>query len=177
MDYDVGDLLENLFGGAVATMIVAAEPVVVPEAAELPMPAVELPTMIVDPKGGLTPWSELFQNLRSTRETELAETHPLHVVCSWIGNNRAVAARRYLQVTNTDFDRASGSRAESGAQTGENATHKQAQPLPANSCRLSQKTHKALENQGLCHAPTDGGDAWQCVQVGGTGLEPATSTV
>ncbi|MGI9457483.1 MAG: tyrosine-type recombinase/integrase [Aeoliella sp.] len=31
-------------------------------------------------RAGLKPWPKLFQNLRSTRETELAETFPLHVV-------------------------------------------------------------------------------------------------
>ena len=31
-------------------------------------------------RAGLTPWPKLFQNLRSTRETELAETFPLHVM-------------------------------------------------------------------------------------------------
>jgi hypothetical protein len=30
-------------------------------------------------KAGLQPWPKLFQNLRSTRETELAEGFPLHV--------------------------------------------------------------------------------------------------
>ncbi|MBI1311903.1 tyrosine-type recombinase/integrase [bacterium] len=38
-------------------------------------------------KVGLSPWPKLFQNLRSTRETELAEDFPLHVVCAWIGNS------------------------------------------------------------------------------------------
>ena len=51
MDYDVGDMLESLFGGTVATAIVAAESAEVPEAAELPPPAVALPTMIVDTEG------------------------------------------------------------------------------------------------------------------------------
>jgi hypothetical protein len=37
-------------------------------------------------RAGLKPWPKLFQNLRSTRETELAEIYPLHVVCAWIGN-------------------------------------------------------------------------------------------
>jgi integrase len=37
---------------------------------------------------GLEPWPKLFQNLRSTRETELAEKYPLHVVCAWIGNSQ-----------------------------------------------------------------------------------------
>ena len=44
-------------------------------------------------KAGLKPWPKLFQNLRSTRETELAEEYPMHVVCAWIGNSQAVAAQ------------------------------------------------------------------------------------
>jgi hypothetical protein len=30
----------------------------------------------------------------------------LHVVCEWIGNSAAVAAKHYLQVTSADFDAA-----------------------------------------------------------------------
>ena len=37
-------------------------------------------------RAGLEPWSNPFRNLRSTRETELALEHPLHIVCEWIGN-------------------------------------------------------------------------------------------
>lgn len=48
-------------------------------------------------KAGLEPWPKLFQNLRSTRETELAETFPMHVVCAWLGNSQPVAAKHYLQ--------------------------------------------------------------------------------
>ena len=54
-------------------------------------------------KAGLKPWPKLFQNLRSTRETELAETYPIHVVCAWIGNSQPVAAKHYLQVTDAQF--------------------------------------------------------------------------
>ena len=57
-------------------------------------------------KAGLTPWPKLFQNLRSTRETELAETFPLHVVCAWIGNSQAVAKKHYLQTTDEHFQAA-----------------------------------------------------------------------
>lgn len=58
-------------------------------------------------RAGLKPWPKLFQNLRSTRQTELAAQYPLHVVCAWIGNKEAVAAEHYLQVTDADFERAS----------------------------------------------------------------------
>ncbi len=52
---------------------------------------------------GLKPWPKLFQNLRSTRETELAERFPIHVVCEWIGNSQAVAAKHYLQTTDEHY--------------------------------------------------------------------------
>jgi integrase len=54
-------------------------------------------------RAGLQPWPKLFHNLRSTRQTELAERYPLHVVCAWIGNSSAIAAKHYLQVTDEHF--------------------------------------------------------------------------
>ena len=57
-------------------------------------------------KAGLTPWQKPFQNLRSTRETELAEAYPMHVVCKWLGNSELVAAKHYLQLTDDHFKRA-----------------------------------------------------------------------
>ena len=57
-------------------------------------------------RADLEPWPKLFQNLRSTRETELAEEYPMHVVCKWIGNSQPVAAQHYLQLTDEHFERA-----------------------------------------------------------------------
>jgi integrase len=57
-------------------------------------------------RAGIEPWPKLFQNLRSTRETELMESFPAHVVCAWIGNSEAVAQKHYLQVTDDHFLRA-----------------------------------------------------------------------
>ncbi len=59
-------------------------------------------------RAGLEPWPKLWQNLRSSRETELTESFPLHVVCAWIGNSQAVAAKHYLQVTDEHFERGAG---------------------------------------------------------------------
>ena len=55
---------------------------------------------------GLTPWQKPFQNLRSTRETELCEEYPIHVACAWIGNSTTIASKHYLQVTDEHFERA-----------------------------------------------------------------------
>jgi len=69
-------------------------------------------------KAGLTPWRKPFHNLRSTRETELAEIFPIHVVCAWLGNSRAVAQDHYLQVTESHFARAIREAAQNPAQQG-----------------------------------------------------------
>ncbi len=55
---------------------------------------------------GIVPWGKLFQNLRSTRETELVNEYPIHIVCKWIGNSQAVAMKHYLQVTDEHLERA-----------------------------------------------------------------------
>jgi integrase len=54
-------------------------------------------------RAGLTPWPRLIQNLRASRETELAARFPLHVVTAWMGNTEAVAAKHYLSVRDEDF--------------------------------------------------------------------------
>src|SRR5262249_52646074 len=75
-------------------------------------------------KAGVQPWERLWQNLRSSRETELAETFPLHVVTAWIGNTERVASKHYLQVTDEHFALATRSTAQNTAQYGaEPSTH------------------------------------------------------
>ncbi|MCZ6613018.1 MAG: hypothetical protein O6941_10320, partial [Planctomycetota bacterium] len=49
---------------------------------------------------------KLSQNLRSTRETELADQFPAHVARAWIGNSVAVATKHYLQLTDDHFSQA-----------------------------------------------------------------------
>jgi integrase len=57
-------------------------------------------------RAGLTPWPRLFHNLRSSRQTELQEKFPTHVVCDWLGNSPDIAREHYLQVTSDHFARA-----------------------------------------------------------------------
>jgi integrase len=56
---------------------------------------------------GIKHWPKPFHNLRASRETELAERFPMHVVCEWIGNSTLIAQRHYLQVTDDHFAAAS----------------------------------------------------------------------
>lgn len=57
-------------------------------------------------RAGLTPWPRLFHNLRSSRQTELAEHFPSHVVCDWLGNSEDIARKHYFQTTDDHFSRA-----------------------------------------------------------------------
>lgn len=57
-------------------------------------------------RAGLTPWPKLFQNLRASRQTELENSFPTHVVCKWMGNSPKVAQRHYLQVLDSHFEKA-----------------------------------------------------------------------
>ena len=59
-------------------------------------------------RAGLEVWPKLFQNCRSTRETELFKMTGgnIKAVCSWIGNSPAVAMQHYAQVTEADIQEA-----------------------------------------------------------------------
>jgi hypothetical protein len=47
-------------------------------------------------RAGLQPWPRLFQNLRSSRETEFAQSYPLHVVSSLQAAARQVGGRKWV---------------------------------------------------------------------------------
>jgi integrase len=87
-------------------------------------------------RAGLTPWPRLFHNMRASRETELAASHPIHVVCEWIGNSRLIAQEHYLRVTQADFDTAvrhepSDKTTRATTRTGEEIEGKLCQPVSA----------------------------------------------
>jgi hypothetical protein len=56
--------------------------------------------------------------LRSSRETELASEYPVHVAAAWMGNSPAIAAKHYLLVRETDFEKAAQNPAQQQAQRG-----------------------------------------------------------
>ncbi len=64
---------------------------------------------------GVKPWPKLFQNLRSSRRTELQEIYPSHVINAWLGQSTKVAEDHYLTVTDEHWRRAVDSRAPAGA--------------------------------------------------------------
>ncbi len=94
-------------------------------------------------QAGMEPWRKLFQNLRSTRQTELSiQGYATHVVCAWIGNTEAVANKHYFQVPDSEFDRAAGAKALD-----------------------SKQAHQALQNP-VQQAAVSGGMGEQAQQTG-----------
>lgn len=66
-------------------------------------------------RAGLKPWPRLWQNMRASRQTELVEQFPLHVVCRWVGNSPKVADKHYLQILDDHYQRASSPEAAQNA--------------------------------------------------------------
>jgi len=121
-------------------------------------------------KAGVKPWPKLWHNLRATRQTELAEKFPLHVVCAWIGNSREVAMSHYLQVTDAHFGQAVAGPVKSAAQN------------PAQYGAVLPGTGLESPTPKKQKSPVFPGDSasyelLQNIAMGDTGLEPVTSRV
>jgi site-specific recombinase XerD len=97
-------------------------------------------------KASVDAWPKPFHNLRASRETELTETYPLHVVCAWIGNSPRVAHEHYLMVHDAFFDSASGQK-----------DHKAAQQMSAD----NRDVRKAAGDGSDLHGVATGCDALQ----------------
>lgn len=103
-------------------------------------------------KAGIEVWPKPFQNMRSTRATELARKHAMHVVCSWLGNTKAVADEHYLQVTPEDHLRAVTERDDAGGSrsaithpsaTGASGAKRGPKSGPAHTGMKRQQRHRA----------------------------------
>jgi len=118
-------------------------------------------------RASLPPWPRLFQNLRSSRQTELEERFPSHVVCAWLGNSVRVARKHYLQVTDEHFKRAG----QDGVQNRVQPEHEMVQ----NQVQQPDATERTN--------PTKNGRSGQFPRkqplppMGDTGFEPVTSAV
>jgi integrase len=99
---------------------------------------------------GLEPWPRLFHNLRSSRETELLEEFPVHVVAQWMGHDAKVSLKHYAQTTEDHFDRATG-----GAESGAVASQNRAQQNTVGNRGNSQKTTEVEEAERVYANPGD----------------------
>ncbi len=107
---------------------------------------------------GVTPWPRLFQNLRSSRITELAEDFQAHVLDSWFGNTETVRRAHYLQTTQEHYDRATKQptrKSDRGQKRGQTMLSSKRQPMTGSAANTIR--HKKSPNcpsfQGLGDGP------------------------
>jgi len=132
-------------------------------------------------RAGLEAWPKLFHNLRATRETELADSFPIHVVCSWSGNSQPVAAKHYLSVTDAHFTLATAVPSANGVATQPDHALQNALQHPAAQPRFEshRKTGRSAKS-ATCKEIRDVATKCETAgieQMGDTGLEPVTSRV
>ncbi len=122
-------------------------------------------------RAGCTPWPKLFVNLRSSRETELVATYPLHVVCAWLGNSELIAQKHYLQVTDDDFAHAAGMHqaVQKAVQCGAEAVQN---PVQSAFDTDGQELTQTSVQQELVQILSTVVNGWQCTIVPPRGLEP-----
>ncbi|UCC99947.1 MAG: phage integrase SAM-like domain-containing protein [Phycisphaerales bacterium] len=123
-------------------------------------------------RAGLEPWPKLFQNCRSTRETELFKMTNGNVkaVCSWIGNSPKVALEHYAQVTEADLQEAAKM---SLLDEAENLAQNTAQYEVASSSK-EQKTAPEQDSETTdLPLVTAGYSSVHEQEMPGTGVEPA----
>lgn len=118
-------------------------------------------------RAGFVAWPKTWHNLRASRQSELARDFPLHTVCAWIGNTKAIAAGHYLQVTDADWQRAVSSGAESGARV----AHIPAQHPTASKRTESQKQLQVIERGEVVQPTAPRGESVQHTSMGRGGLE------
>lgn len=119
-------------------------------------------------RAGVKPWPKLFNNLRASRETELEETYPSHVVCAWLGNSPDVARKHYLQVRDSDFERAAADpAAEKAAQNPAQHTAADARNAPHQPPGTNANTPVLQGYATVC-------DGVQTEGLSPLGLEPRT---
>jgi hypothetical protein len=91
----------------------------------------------------LTSWTKLFQNLRATRQTELEDSFPSHVMCAWLGNSQQVAKKHFFNVTEDHFGRATTD------ETSKKQNSNRRQSAGKLSKRSGRETKKPLDIRGL----------------------------
>lgn len=119
-------------------------------------------------RAGLEPWPKLFQNLRSTRATEVCDMPgiPSHVAAEWFGHSATIADKHYRQVTPEHFERALEP-CDAAAQS------------PAQQQSTETERNEAQQQSTQSIIPLDCAPLRSCasIQVGDAGLEPATSAL
>ena len=128
-------------------------------------------------RAGVAPWPKLFQNLRASRATELADAFPSHVAAAWLGHTEAIANAHYRQVTDDHFASAvkvSNTSKHPDERVSGNPTRNPTQHIAETRCNDKNMIINQNENR-----PEFPSDSSQCISLhdrvmAPPGLEPGT---
>ena len=128
-------------------------------------------------KAGLTPWPKLYQNMRSSCETELLDRYPTKAVCDWIGNSQAVAMKHYAQVTDRHFAAAIAGKSILGTAEAEPEAIESLKANPPESATAGQSGRKKQESprkRAVSGDLASPGKVLRKSLIRPTGVEPVT---
>jgi len=118
-------------------------------------------------RAGVEVWPKPFQNLRSSRQTELEQVYPTYVVCKWLGNTPNVAHKHYLTVTEDHFKKA----VENWGQTGDKLGTQTPATARTGAHEKTRTPQEVRENASFSEVV----GILESARVAGTGFEPVTS--
>ncbi len=116
-------------------------------------------------RAGEKPWAKLWQNLRVSRATELADEFPSHVCAAWLGHSEKIADAFYRQTTDAHFERAIGA-AQNPAQYGAETP-----------CKGRKADRSIMRKTPVFQGHSAPCDTVQKPNMGVEGLEPPTFAV
>ena len=113
-------------------------------------------------RAGVELWPRIWHNLRSSRQTELTDLFPSHIVNAWLGNTEKIANKHYLQVLEAHFEKALQITCSDAQKTPETTGNQKTQIAD-----VKRKTPE-IQAQAMISGVKGMSD---------TGFEPVTSTV
>lgn len=128
-------------------------------------------------RAGHTPWPRLFQQLRSSVETDWASRHPLHAVARWLGHSPRIAMNHYLVTRDRDFqaviDGEGEAPQERGTKRGTTVAPNTPPQASEGSRNVSQPESDSAENpEQLAFSSCGSEDVNACIMAE-AGIEPA----
>ena len=122
-------------------------------------------------KAKVETWPRLWQNLRASRETELANEYPIQVVTDGLGNSPRVAAQHYLQTTDEHFAKAT---AQGGTGGGDKGGQKVGTKPTEGKSDKRNESQETPTNEGEKAKPIVFADDSENDQIRLRGFEPPT---
>jgi integrase len=122
-------------------------------------------------RAGLVPWPRLFQNLRSSCETDWAELYPAHEVAGWLGHSPIVAAQHYLQRRDHHFRDVVANGLGGDAPDDARGAQNRAQQVPARNRKVSKRSPQDDVASSLMRDDATSCDELNIYPLGDIGLE------